>query len=321
MTLTQMQYIVAIDTYRHFAKAAAQCYVSQPTLSMQVQKLEEELGVALFDRSKQPVEPTDTGKKVLLQARLVLEETQRISEIVQDSQSELSGELRLALLPTVASTLLPRFLKPFREQYPLIRLHVEELRTKQILQRLEKGLLDAAIVTTPLEQKGVIEKPLYYEPFLAYVPAGHRLEMEEFLLPSDLDIHDILLLNEGHCFRENILNLCQFRQKKQQGPEITSIESGNFDTLIKLAQQGFGMTLLPYLTALDVQKQGDKAHIKPFDHPQPTREISIVYTRAKLKQGMINALSEIILQSLPEKLLEPRKQVVVSPQKQSKALI
>lgn len=311
MTITQLNYIVAVDTWRHFATAAEKCFVTQPTLSMQIRKLEEELDVVLFDRSKQPVSPTEIGEKVIAQARTVLQEAGRIGELVQLDRNEISGEFRLGIIPTVAPTLLPRFLPRFLKKYPQVRLVVEELQTEQIIDRLRKDLLDGGILATPLHQNGIIEHPLYYEPFMAYVPEDHRLAEEEFVLASELDLNDILLLNEGHCFRNNVINICKTAFDPDMDRPL-QLESGNFDTLVKLVRQGYGMTLLPYLHALDLRKQKDQKLIKPFDNPKPTREISLVYSRAELKMALVKALSEVIEKSVPAQLLEHGEGAFVS---------
>ncbi len=313
MTLIQLKYVVAVDTYRHFATAADHCFVTQPTLSMQISKLEKELDILIFDRSKHPVEPTEIGKRILTQARLALLEASRIDEIVKSSKGQISGDFRLGIIPTVSTALLPRFLRKITNDYPDIHLKIEELQTDQILDKLDKDQLDAGILATPLEKARIIEKPLYYEPFMAYIPQGHRLVKESFVLHSELQLRDILLLKNGHCFRDNVINLCEgaFTQSGNSS-QLMEFESGNFETLIKLANQGFGMTLVPYLTALDLN-ESDRANIKPIEHPQPTREISLVHTRAQLKISIINILVEEIKKLVPKKLLERDETDLISP--------
>lgn len=313
MTLIQLKYIVAVDTYRHFATAAENCFVTQPTLSMQISKLERELDVLIFDRSKHPIEPTEIGKKLLAQAKLVLTEATRIEEMVKSSKGQISGEFRLGIIPTVSPALLPRFLRKITTDYPDIYLKIEELQTDQIIEMLDKDQLDAGILATPLEKSRIIETPLYYEPFMAYVPEGHRLEKEEFVLQSELKLRDILLLKSGHCFRDNIINLCESAfTESGNSNQLLEFESGNFETLIKLANQGFGMTLIPYLTALDLS-EADRANIKPIEHPQPTREISLVYSRAQLKISIIEILEKEIKNLIPKKLLERADTELISP--------
>ena len=307
MTLTQLNYLIAVDNHRHFARAAEACFVTQPTLSMQIQKLEEELGVLLFDRSKHPVKPTSIGEKLIAQARTILHEAERMQQILQESKNVLEGPFKLGIIPTITSSLVPRFLNQFNAKFPKIQLQVIELTTEVILEKLQRDELDAAILATPLNERSIIEKPLYYEPFMAYIPEDHRLGKETFVTNSELDIDEILLLNEGHCFRNSILNLC--RTGPSMAQKNVDLESGNFDILTKLAKKGYGMTLLPYLYAIDMSKE-EQARIKPIADPKPTREISLVYSRAELKIKVIEELGRIIQNSVPEKLLESSDQVL-----------
>jgi LysR family hydrogen peroxide-inducible transcriptional activator len=312
MTITQLQYIIAVDTHRHFARAAESCFVTQPTLSMQIHKLEEELGVTIFDRSRKPLQPTDIGTQILEQARVVISEEKRIDEIIQQHKGEIAGDFKLAIIPTVATTLLPRFLKCFISQYPKVNLQIEELQTKVILERLKNGLLDAAILATPLKHDGIMEKPLYYEPFMGYTPMGHRLFKEKFLDNTDLNPEDILLLHEGHCFRDSVINLCGslFDKKNNEGVKL---ESGSFETLIKLSKQGFGMTLIPYLKSIELKEIEPEGTIKPFSRPQPTREISIIHHRTHLKISIIEALVKCVQENVPEHMLVNPEGDVVKP--------
>lgn len=309
MTLTQLNYLLAVDNHRHFARAAEACFVTQPTLSMQIQKLEEELGVSLFDRSKHPVKPTTIGEQIIEQARSVVHQAHRIKQIVQDSKNKLEGQFKLGIIPTVMPDLVPRFLQSFNQSYPNIQLQIFELTTETILERLRRDTLDAAIMATPLNEKAIIEKPLYYEPFMAFIPPEHPLGSEQFVTNSELDINDILLLNEGHCFRNSVINLCN--QPPQVPSRSIDLASGNFDILMKLSKKGFGMTLIPYLHALDLNEE-DARLVKPIAEPTPTREISLVYSRAELKIRIIGALSEIISQSVPARLRQ-EKNVILSP--------
>lgn len=307
MTLTQLTYLIAVDNHRHFARAAESCFVTQPTLSMQIQKLEEELGVLLFDRSKHPVKPTNIGEKLIAQARTILNEAERMHQILQESKNILEGPFKLGIIPTVSPSLVPRFLDQFNRKFPKIQLHIIELTTEQILERLQRDDLDAGIMATPLGERSIIEKPLYYEPFMAYIPENHALGKETFVTNSELDIDDILLLNEGHCFRNSVINLC--RSTPHLGTKNVDLESGNFDILVKLAKKGYGMTLLPYLHAIDLGQEEQK-HVKPIADPKPTREISLVYSRAELKIKVIDELGEIIKANIPEKLLNSSEQVL-----------
>lgn len=313
MTITQLHYIIAVDTHRHFAKAAESCFVTQPTLSMQIHKLEEELGVTIFDRSRKPLQPTDIGVSILEQARIVINEERRIEEIIQTHKGEIAGDFKLAIIPTVASTLLPRFLKCFISKYPKVNLQIEELQTKVILDRLKNGLLDAAILATPLSQDGIMEKPLYYEPFMAYTPMDHRLFKEKFLDNTDLDVNDILLLHEGHCFRDSVINLCSSLFDTKNPKQGVKLESGSFETLIKLSKQGFGMTLVPYLKAIELKNIEPEGTVKPFARPQPMREISLIHHRTHLKISIIEALGKCIQETVPEHMLENAEGEVIKP--------
>ncbi len=320
MTLIQLKYVLAVDTHRHFAAAAESCFVTQPTLSMQINKLEKELDVLIFDRSKHPVEPTDIGKEIIAQARIAIREANRIEETVKGSKGMVAGDFKLGIIPTVSTNLRPRFLSDVMKKYPEIHLRIEELQTEQILERLDRDQLDAGILATPLEKSGVIEEPLYYEPFMAYIPEGHRLQNEEFVLHSELRLSDMLLLKNGHCFRDSVVNLCEAAFPDKAGSDkALEFQSGNFETLIRLANSGFGMTLLPYLMALDLSEE-ERKYIKPIEHPQPTREISIVYSRAQLKINMINLIAEEIKASVPKKLLDPQSETVVSPKSKKKVV-
>lgn len=307
MTTVQLHYIVELDNYRHFARAAEACHVTQPTLSMQVHKLEDELGVLVFDRSKQPVTPTEIGKRIIEQARVVLHEMGRIEQITQEAMGNYEGEFHLGIIPTVAPYLIHRVLPTIRKMLPQVRLVIEELQTDAILEKLRKDQLDAGIMATPLDERGIMEMPLYYEPFMAFIPEAHRLGSEKFITNSELDINDLLLLNEGHCFRNSVLNLCD--QTVIREDKSVRLESGNFDTLIRLSEQGYGMTLLPYLTAIDLPEES-KDKVKPIAEPRPTREISLVYSRTQLKIGVIEKIASAIKASIPSKLLEEKHQVI-----------
>lgn len=318
MTLIQLKYLIAVDTYRHFATAAEHCFVTQPTLSMQISKLEKELDILIFDRSKHPVQPTEIGVEILKQARLAVREAERIEEIVKGSKGQIAGEFRLGIIPTVSPALLPRFLRKVTNDFPDIHLKIEELQTDQIMEKLDKDQLDAGIMATPLEVNRFVEKALYYEPFMAYIPEGHRLKNEDFVLHSELKLSDILLLKNGHCFRHNVINLCDAAFPEQAGPPgLLEFESGNFETLIKLANQGFGMTLLPYLTALDLNDI-DRKNVKPIEHPQPMRQISIVHSKAQLKTRIIDILATEIKNLIPKKLLENDDNALISPLNKSR---
>ena len=291
MTITQLKYVLAIAEHKNFTKAAKKAFVTQPTLSMQVQKLEEELDVQIFDRSKKPIELTEIGKKIAGQARNIVNEANRISDIVDQQKGFIGGEFKLGIIPTVMPTLLPMFLRTFINKYPKVKMLIEELPTETILERLKDGHLDAAIAATPLHNDFITERPLYYEPFVAYIPENHRLHAQKELTPSDLDLLDMLLLEDGHCFRDGVINLCNAHKNNEV--EHFTLESGSFETLIRLANEGLGMTLLPYLQTREIKTEEQK-YLHHFKAPAPAREVSLIYPKSELKIHIINVLRDTI---------------------------
>ena len=291
MTITQLQYVLAVAEYKNFTLAAEKCFVTQPTLSMQIQKIEEELKILIFDRSKKPIQLTDIGQKIVNQAKNIVIEANRIKEIVEHKKGFIGGEFRLGIIPTIMPTLLPMFLNNFIKKYPKVQLIIEELNTDEIIVRLKNGSLDAAIAATPLEDENIKEIVLYFEPFVAYIPENHTINMKSEIEISDLNIEEILLLQDGHCFRDGILNLCKTVGKTEVNH--FQIQSGSFETLIKLADEGLGITLLPYLHTLDL-KEKDKLKLKHFKEPKPAREVSLIYPKSELKIHLINALRNTI---------------------------
>lgn len=291
MTITQLHYVLAVAEHQNFTKAAQKVFVTQPTLSMQIQKLEEELEVQIFDRSKKPIELTEVGKKIVFQARNIVNESDRIQDIVDQQKGFIGGEFRLGIIPTIMPTLLPMFLTNFIKKYPKVKLKIEELHTEAIIEKLQDGHLDAAIAATPLEHETIKERVLYYEPFVAYTPPGHRLSKEQKIKPEELDVDDILLLEDGHCFKEGILNIC--KTNKDADNASFQLESGSFETLIKLANEGLGMTLLPYLHTLELPEK-ESNNLRMFEEPSPAREVSLIYNKSELKMQIIEALQQII---------------------------
>ncbi|MEP6260406.1 MAG: hydrogen peroxide-inducible genes activator [Gillisia sp.] len=291
MTITQLQYVLAVAEHQNFTRAAQKVFVTQPTLSMQIQKLEEELDIQIFDRSKKPIQLTETGRKIVNQARNIVNESERIQDIVDQQKGFIGGEFRLGVIPTIMPTLLPMFLTNFIKKYPKVKLKIEELNTEAIIEKLKEGHLDAALAATPLELPGIKEQVLYYEPFVAFIPDGHRLAKKDKLDVEELDVDDMLLLEDGHCFKDGILNLCK-ASRNYEGDNF-QLESGSFETLIKLSNEGLGMTLLPYLHTLDL-RESDKSKLKMFKDPVPAREVSLIYNKSELKIQIIEALRKTI---------------------------
>lgn len=309
MTFTQLEYIVALDTCRHFATAAKHCFITQPTLSMQVQKLEEELGVKIFDRSKQPVIPTAAGKEIIAQAKRILSEKNVISEIAQVKRGVMSGELRIGIIPTLAPYLLPLFVQVFNKKYPQVKLIVNEMMTEYIVNRLREGRIDVGILVTPLQENGIKEHVLFYEELLAYVSKKNSAYNKTYVLPQDIDPNKLWLMEEGHCFRSQIVNLCELRRSSELSSHF-EYEAGSIETLRRMVELNDGITILPELTTLDMTPKQMQL-IRHFKKPAPMREVSIVVHRDFVKKRMIEALKQEIIAAIPERIKKNRSSNVV----------
>lgn len=309
MTFVQLEYVVAVDTFRHFSMAADHCFVTQPTLSMQVQKLEEELGLKIFDRSKQPVVPTEAGMEIIEQARKVLSERNVIQEIVQHKRGILTGELRIGIIPTLAPYLLPLFVPVFNKKYPHVKLIVQEMLTEYIIKRLREGRIDTGILVTPLQEKGIKEHVLFYEEFLAYVSPKNAAYKKTYVLPQDIDPEKLWLMEEGHCFRSQIVNLCELRKASEMGTHF-EYEAGSIETLRRMVELNDGVTILPELTTLDMDTRRLQL-IRHFRKPAPMREVSIVVHRDFVKKRLIEVLKEEIIAAVPDKIRKNRSLRVV----------
>ena len=285
MTITQLKYTLAVAEHGNFTTASEKCFVTQPTLSMQVQKLEEELGVTIFNRSTKPLQVTEVGEKVLNQARKIIEESTRMNDVISEEKGIIGGTLKVGIIPTVTSTLLPLFLNIFTKKHKNVDLKIEEFNTETIVQKLEDNSIDCAIAATPLTNEKVIERPLYYEPFVAYVPKHHSLSGNKYLEIDDLTNGDLLILQDGHCFRNQVLNLCTLEDLNKQ----YELKSGSFETLINLSNNGPWMTIIPYLHSNNLSPKNIE-NIIPFQDPAPAREISMIYSKSQLKLPVINAL-------------------------------
>lgn len=291
MTISQLEYVLAVAKHQNFTEAAKHCFVTQPTLSMQIQKLEDELDIKIFNRKKKPIALTDIGERIVEQAKIIVGESQRMNDIVDQQKGYIGGAFRLGVIPTIIPTLLPMFLKVFIKKYPKVNLIINELTTDEIIKQLINGTIDVGIAATPLENEAIKERVLYYEPFVGFVPESHRLYKNKNLAVNDLEIDEILLLEDGHCFKDNIINLCN--PPNVLAPKHFELESGNFTTLIKLAKEGLGMTLLPYLDSIELSGN-DRKYIREFEKPVPAREVSLVYHKSQLKIQMIEALKASI---------------------------
>jgi LysR family hydrogen peroxide-inducible transcriptional activator len=300
MTFTQLEYIIAVDTWRHFAIAAGHCFITQPTLSMQIQKLEDELDVKLFDRSKQPVVPTEIGEEIIGQARKIISSKESLVETVQSKKGMLTGELRIGIIPTLAPYLLPLFVQPFMHKYPGVKLVVNELMTELIISRLREGKIDAGILVTPLQEAGIKEFVLFYEEMMAYVSRRNAIYEKTYILPQDIDPNKLWLLEEGHCFRSQIINMCELSKISKEGNHF-DYEAGSIETLRRMVELNDGITIIPELATLDMPLRQTQL-IRHFRKPAPMREVSLVVHRNLVKQRLIDVLREEILKAVPEKI-------------------
>lgn len=307
MTLTQLEYIVTLDTYRHFVLASEKCFVTQPTLSMQIQKLEEELGVKIFDRTKQPVIPTEIGATIIAQARIVLREAGMIRQLIAEQKDTMTGELRIGIIPTLAPYLLPTLFKNIREKYPQVNLLAREIITEEIVQELKNNRLDCGIVVTPLKDYSIKEDVLFYEELFVYVSKNNALHNKKYVLPGDIDPAQLWLLEEGHCFRSQILNLCELQ--KHSGIQFR-YETGNIETLKRMVDNSDGITILPELAIMEFTQPQLKL-VKRLKEPSPAREVSLVTHRDHLKTKLIQTLKEEILNIVPKAMQKLHKKKVV----------
>lgn len=308
MTLQQLEYIVAVDTHRHFVKAADSCFVTQPTLSAMIHKLEEELDVVIFDRSHQPVMPTRAGAAIIAQARRVLAEAASIKQQIDEARNIIKGELKIGIIPTVAPYLLPLFLKSFLDAYPDVKIIIRELTTQNIVDGLIKEELDAGILASPLNHSFIIESPMYHERFLAYSGKDGAKTLKKYILPGEIDLNRLWLLEEGHCFRSQVVNFCELKKRKKIHTQL-EYEAGSIDSLMRIINASGGITILPELAVLNFSDD-EKKQLHYFKAPAPVREISLVTYKHAVKRKLIDVIrEEISSRVLP--LIEHQDQVNV----------
>lgn len=307
MTLIQLEYIVALDTHRHFVLASEKCFVTQPTLSMQIQKLEEELGVKIFDRTKQPVIPTEIGASIIAQARIVLREAAAVKQLIAEQKDTMTGEIRIGIIPTLAPYLLPSLFKNIREKYPQVNLVVKEIITEEVVRELKSNRLDCGLVVTPLNDSSIRENILFYEELFVYVSKKNALVDKKYVLPTEIDPNQLWLLEEGHCFRSQILNLCELRKHSELHFKY---ETGNIETLKRMVDKSDGITILPELAIMEFSPAQLKL-VKRLKEPSPAREVSLVTHRDHLKTKLIQTLKEEILMLVPKQMQKLNKKKVV----------
>ena len=300
MTITQLHYILAIEKHLSFVGAAESCNISQPAISMQVKKLEDMLGVELFDRNSSPLKVTNIGKAIINQAKFILKEYTQVFEIISEYKDEIIGTVRIGIIPTVSPYLLPLFIKNLEQKYSNLKLEIEELTTQLIEEKLRNGTLDMGILATPLHQNDLIEHFLYFEELVAYISPENLLFNKNYLLSKEIDLNQLWLLEEGHCLRNQIENFCELKQKQNKNSPL-KLKTGSLETVIKLADNYAGMTLLPELAIMD-WNEVKLQKIRRFTAERPMREISIITEKAYKRKALIEAIKAEVLACLPQKL-------------------
>ena len=300
MTLQQMEYIVAVYRLRHFAKAAEHCGVTQPTLSAMIQKLEQELGVTLFERSSQQVVPTAIGRLVVEQAWRVISRARKIKDIVEEERNALSGVFRIGILPTIAPYLLPRFFTRLMEEYPDIDFRVSEMKTADCKKALARGEIDVAIIVSLGEIEGMEQDSLYFEQFIAYVSESDSLFQSKSIRSADLPGHFLWLLDEGHCFRDQLVKFCNI---KSACDSKLTYSLGSIETFMRMVEAGQGITFIPEL-ALDQLTESQKRLVRPFAIPIPTREVVLLTTKTFVRKGIKQMMINEIRDSVPQRMLK-----------------
>ncbi len=302
MNIQQLEYIVAVDTYRHFAKAAEASFVTQPTLSMMIQKLEEELGVKIFDRGQQPVQPTPIGTLIINQARIIVSQVKQVKNIVDEEKGVLQGSLRMGVIPTIAPYLLPELIRLHNLSNNEVELVIEEATTDQILEKLIAGTLDVGLLATPLNNDRLREHPIYYERFFAYVsPEETSLYAKRELSEEDLNINRLWLLTDTHCLKNQILKLCNLRRKRNVHT-LLSYEAGSIATLVNIVDNNSGLTIIPEM-ALRHLNERQQQNVRPLKSPVPVREVSLVTRKEFLRERMLDILTQEIRAAVPQDML------------------
>lgn len=300
MTLQQLEYVLALDKTRHFVRAAELCGVTQPTLSAMVQKLEDEMDCRIFDRSRQPIEPTEIGKQIIKQAQVIIYQVNQLKESVRNEKETLSGVLNMAIIPTIAPYLLPQFIASFRNLYPDISLKVSEMHTSTIIEKLRIAEIDMAILSTPLDDPKILEVPLYYEKFVAYISPLEPIYERTELSASDMPLDRLWVLEEGHCLRNQVFNFCN--EKPHQD---STYEAGSIDTLVKIVDMNGGYTVIPELH-IELLSEKQKLNLREIVKPEATREISVVIRHDFVREGMLNAVAECVKKIIPAHMLDAR---------------
>ena len=300
MTLQQLEYIVAVYRTRHFVKAAEACGVTQPTLSAMIQKLEDELDVKLFARSSQQVMPTAIGKVVVEQAWKVLNRARKLKDIVAEEKKSLTGTFRLGILPTIAPYLLPRFFPRLMRENSSLEIRVVEMKTADIRRAIDRGEIDAAVMVDTGDLDDYALTTLFYEQFLAYVSPSDQLSAKKSIKTSDLSNELLWLLDEGHCFRDQLVKYCQLKAAKTSQ---SAYSLGSIETFMRIVENGQGVTFIPELATMQLTPT-QKELVRPFAIPIPTREVVMATSKAFVRQSLLDMIVGQIRNSVPEKMLK-----------------
>ncbi|MDR3268558.1 MAG: hydrogen peroxide-inducible genes activator [Tannerella sp.] len=312
MNVQQLEYVIAVDNFRHFAKAAEVCRVTQPTLSMMIQKLEEELDVKIFDRSKHPVEPTPIGTQVIEQARISLKHFKQIKEVVENEQNIVRGSFKLGIIPTIASYLVPVLLHKHDTGYSEIDLTLKESTTGNLINELQHGTLDGGVLAGPLNHPGLAEFPVYYEKFYAYVSPLDDTYKEKEIDLEKIDINAVWLLENEHCLRGQIERLCKLKRTSSAGSSAHTVryESGSIDTLINVVDYNPGFTIIPEMHAMGLNEDKQE-NLRVFKNLNAVREVSLVVSKDYVRKTMLNIILEIIRSSVPKSMQNPELKAYV----------
>ncbi len=293
MTLQQLRYIVAIDNYLSFSEAANQCFVNQSTITIQVKKLEDEIGIQLFDRSKTPLKVTENGKKIIDKARMILREVNQMKEMVNHEKEGVKGKYRVGIIPTLSPYIIPDFSGGFSKNNPDTVLEIEEQESNDIINNLKNGKISIGVLVTPLNEKGIREVKMYNEPFVFYGHKNHNLLKKKKVAVDDLtDLDNLWLLKDGHCFKNQVLNICE----KTDNNRTIQFESGSIETLKRMVKKYGGYTLIPEMSI----DETDKENIAFFESPQPTREVSLVVHKDFAKEKLLINIRKEILKIIPD---------------------
>ncbi|HKK06718.1 MAG TPA: LysR substrate-binding domain-containing protein [Gammaproteobacteria bacterium] len=298
MNLRDLQYVIAVADTRHFGRAAERCFVSQPTLSGQIKKLEEELGVSLFERTSRSVEITPIGEAILAHARQLMEQVDAIEQLAQAHQDPLAGPLRIGTIPTLSPYLMPLILIPLKERHPQMRLVLSEELTDTLLERLRNHEIDAALLATPVEESDLEAIALFDEPFWIAYPRAHPFNTKEEITQADLDEAELLLLAEGHCLAQQAMKVCHMTERRAQG-EMADLRAASLETLLQLVGAGFGCTLVPALAMRGPWTTDSGIVARPLSVPNAYRRVSLVFRRSFPRRAALDAFVDIIEEQLP----------------------